>query len=292
MFKQKRSLFAAISLALLSLLSSAVTATAAGTKPAPDVPQNISQAVTQSYTAGEGVQIAMIVGLNPKQAGQVIPLTQAAISGMLGVTIAANDSTATLSPEAVTKQQVYVASTGRYSVLVSNQNGPIKTGDLITISALAGIGMKADASQSTILGRASTDFTGSGNVEGTVSLKDNTGKARSVSLSRITLSIGIAKNPAAGKATTYVPQVLASAAQAITGKEVSPAKLYIGFILLLGTTIVTGTVLYSGIRSGMIAVGRNPLTRSSIIKSLVQTVLAGLIIFIVGIVAVYLLLKL
>lgn len=291
MFKLKRSLPAATILALLTLLSSAVTVSAAPPK-STDTTQNISQSITQSYTAGDGVQLGMIVGLNPKQAGQVVPLTQEMMSGMLGVTIAANDSTATLSPEAVTKQLVYVASTGRYSVLVSNQNGPIKAGDLITISALSGIGMKADASQSTILGRAAKDFTGSNNVEGTVKLKDSTGAARSVSIGRVDLSIGIAKNPQAGKATTYVPRALASAAQAITGKEVSPAKLYIGFILLLGTTIVTGTVLYSGIRSGMIAVGRNPLTQKSIIKSLVQTVLAGLIIFIVGIIAVYLLLKL
>jgi len=51
-------------------------------------------------------------------------------------------------------------------------------------------------------------------------------------------------------------------------------------------------VMYSGIRSGMIAVGRNPLSKKSIIRSLIQTVIAGLIIFLAGVFAVYLLLKL
>jgi hypothetical protein len=51
-------------------------------------------------------------------------------------------------------------------------------------------------------------------------------------------------------------------------------------------------MLYSGIRSGMIAVGRNPLSKKSIMRSLIETVIAGLIVFAVGIFAVYLLLKL
>ena len=78
----------------------------------------------------------------------------------------------------------------------------------------------------------------------------------------------------------------------MTDKKVSAARIYLGLAVLALTTVITGNLVYSGVRSGMISVGRNPLSKKSIIKSLIQTVIAGLIIFIVGVLAVYLLLKL
>jgi hypothetical protein len=54
---------------------------------------------------------------------------------------------------------------------------------------------------------------------------------------------------------------------------------------------VAGIMLYSGARSSLISVGRNPLSRSVIIKALGQVVVLSLIVFISGMFAVYLLLK-
>jgi hypothetical protein len=55
---------------------------------------------------------------------------------------------------------------------------------------------------------------------------------------------------------------------------------------------VSGSLIYSGIRSGMIAIGRNPLSKKSIVRGIIQVVIVGLIIFLVGVFGVYLLLKL
>ncbi|HVX24230.1 MAG TPA: hypothetical protein VG992_02710, partial [Candidatus Saccharimonadales bacterium] len=68
--------------------------------------------------------------------------------------------------------------------------------------------------------------------------------------------------------------------------------IYLSLVVLLAITFIVANVMYSGIRSGMIAVGRNPLSKKSIIRSLIQTVIAGLTIFVAGVLAVYLLLKL
>ena len=269
-------------------------ATAKPTTPAAAAaaPVNITQAVTQSFNADPSVQLGMIVKLKDKDPSTVEPLTESTLTKLLGVVVAPNDSTVTITPAKATKQQVFVASSGQYVALVSNQNGAIKAGDFITASAIAGIGMKADEGQSVILGKAGGAFTGTANVIGKVALKNSLGKTTEVSLGRVMVVLDVSHNPLESKSTNYVPGFLARTAQSVTDKKVSAARIYLGLAVLALTTVITGNLVYSGVRSGMISVGRNPLSKKSIIKSLIQTVIAGLIIFIVGVLAVYLLLKL
>ncbi len=274
-----------------SVFISSATAISPATKPDTNN-VNITQAVTQSYNADSSVQLGMIVKLKSKDVATVEPITQSTMSAMLGVVVAPNDSTVTVSPLSSTKQQVYVASSGRFATLVSNQNGPIKIGDYITASALAGIGMRADEGQSFILGKATTAFSGTANVVGKVSVKDSAGKSTDVSIGQVIVSLDVSHNPLASKSTDFVPGFLAKVAATIANRPVSAARIYLGLVTLLVTVIITGNLLYSGVRNGMVSVGRNPLSKKSIIKSLIQTVVAGLIIFIVGVLAVYLLLKL
>lgn len=283
--KQTVSLGLALGLLLLTPLTVAAATTTSNN-------QNISQAVTQSYNGDASVQMGMIVKLKDNDAATVEPLSQSTIKNMLGVTVAANDAAVTLAPQNVKQQQVYVATYGRYKTLVSTQNGPIRTGDYITISSIAGVGMKAGADQAVILGKASGNFSGTSNVEGSVDVKDDKGHSAKVAIGRIPVSLEVAHNPLASKATDYVPSFLAKTAVTIAGKPVSAARIYLGAITLLVSAMVTGSILYSGVKSGMTAIGRNPLSRKSIIRSLIQTVTAGLIIFVVGVFAVYLLLKL
>lgn len=260
--------------------------------PAASAPVNITQAVTQSFNADPSVQLGMIVKLKDKDPSTVEPLDEKSLTKLLGVVVAPNDSTVTITPAKATKQQVFVASSGQYTTLVSNQNGAIKAGDFITASALAGIGMKADEGQSVILGKAAAAFTGTANVIGKVSLKNSLGKNTDVSLGRVAVVLDVSHNPLESKSTNYVPGFLAKTAQSVADKKVSAARIYLGLAVLALTTVITTNLVYSGVRSGMIAVGRNPLSKKSIIKSLIQTVIAGLIIFIVGVFAVYLMLKL
>jgi hypothetical protein len=254
--------------------------------------QDLSNAVTQSYNADTSVQLGMIVKLKDKASKTVTPVSTDEIANMLGVVIPSDDATIVLTPQTTTSQQVLVATSGRFSVLVSNQNGPIKTGDFITVSSVAGIGMKADENQLEVIGKAASDFSGNANVIGTVKLKDSLGRTNSVALGRVQLDMRITHNPLFQKSADYVPGFLAKAATAVANKPVSVARIYLGMALLFVSSIIAGDMLYSGIRSGMIAVGRNPLSKKSIMRSLVETVIAGLIVFAVGIFAVYLLLKL
>jgi hypothetical protein len=287
----------AVTLALIVLamtlpVSAATTNSKTTTSTNSDSSNSATSNVTQSYNSDPSVQVGMIVKLKDKDPSTVVPLDYANIKDMLGVVVPASNATIVLTPQNVKQQQVLVATGGHYYAIVSNQNGQIGVGDYITISAIAGVGMKAGETENEVLGKAAGSFAGNSNVIGTVTLKNSLGKDATVSLGRIPIDINIAHNPLYQKSADYVPSVLAKAAVAVANKPVTAARIYLCLAILFITSVVTGNMLYSGIRSGMNAIGRNPLSKKSIIKSLIETVVAGLIIFIVGVFAVYLLLKL
>lgn len=255
-------------------------------------PTDISSAVSQSYNADKSVQTGMIVQLKTKDSTTVVALDAKTPKAMLGIVIPSNSSPIVLSPTTPKDQQVLVATGGRQTVVVSNQNGPIKIGDYISISAIDGIGMKAGEQQEQVTGKAAGNFSGTSNVIGTVKVKDSLGKESAISLGRIPVDVNITHNPLFQKTVDYVPGFLAAIAVTVANKPVSVARIYLCTVILFITAILAGNMLYSGVRGGMIAVGRNPLSKKSIIKSLIQTVAAGLIVFVVGVFAVYLILKL
>src|SRR5882757_747888 len=123
---------------LLPLTASAATTS---NKSASSSSSDSTNQVTQGYGTTQALQNGMIVKLLDNDTTKVEPVTTDTIAKMQGVVVAANDAAFALGNNG-NNGQVFVATTGKYEVLVSNQNGPIKSGDYITISALAGIGMK------------------------------------------------------------------------------------------------------------------------------------------------------
>jgi hypothetical protein len=250
-----------------------------------------AQAVAQAYGVTGALQKGMIVMLDPKNASNVEALTNSRGNAMQGVVISPSDSTVTLSGDGSTNQ-VFVATAGKYQVLVSTQNGAIKAGDIISISALDGIGMKADANESVVLGKALEGFNGTNNVSGTTKLTTSNGTT-SVSLGLILVNIGISHNPIAPTGSdAQVPGFLRKLSTPLAGKPVSAPRIYLSLAVLLLTVIVAGSLLYGGVRSSLVAIGRNPLARTSVLRGLFQVTLIGLIVFLVGLLAVYLLLRL
>jgi len=78
----------------------------------------------------------------------------------------------------------------------------------------------------------------------------------------------------------------------VAERPVNPARLYLSAFLFITTIGVVGFMLYGGARSSMVAIGRNPLSKKVVMRGLLQVMLVSLIIFTVGMLGVYLLLKL
>jgi hypothetical protein len=290
MFKQIRtwrlgSLFVLFAL----LLVPALPARAADTN---QKAKNDSQSVTQSYGADGPLQKGMIVRLTKTDSTKVAALKANESKEMHGVVVAANDAAFTLTGDA-SKRQIFVATYGRYPVLVSDQNGQIKKGDLITISALDGVGMKAGGQQEVVLGKAVGTFDGHANVESTATLKDSTGNKKEVSIGRITVDIGISHNPLLSSGPAWgIAAYLQNISNGVAGKDVQPIRVYLSLILLIVTTAIAGFVLIGGVRSAVVSIGRNPLAKVAILRGLFQVILSSVIIFVLGLFGVYLLLRL
>ena len=246
-----------------------------------------AQAVTQGYAAEKTLQKGMIVGVTEKDATAVEPLTVDQVNRILGVVVNANDSPITISDE---KPQVFVATVGRYDVLVSDEEGTVNVTDYVTVSSLEGIGMKATFKQTAIIGRAVNGFDGKTGVISTTQLKDTGGGTRNVHIGKIQVDIAVSKNPLA-KSNATTPEFLGKLGQAIAGKSVSPTKIYLSVAIFLAGTFIAGFVLYSGIRTGMISIGRNPLGKKAILRGLLQVIFTSIIVFIIAVLGVYLLLK-
>jgi hypothetical protein len=243
-----------------------------------------AQTVTQGYGSDGILQRGMLVAIKQNDASRVEALTEKSLDRLKGVVVQPNDSPVTLSAEG---QKVFVATSGNYEVLVSDQNGPIKTGDYISISSLEGIGMKADDTQSVVLGRAVSEFDGNNGSIGSTDV----GGAK-VNFARIEVNVAINRNPLIKvPEQSKVPKFLARFGESVADKPVSATRMYLSLAIFLAAAFISGVLLYSGARNSLTSIGRNPLSKKAILRGLLQITALSLTIFILGIFAVYLLLK-
>ncbi|MCA9323960.1 hypothetical protein KC992_02565 [Candidatus Saccharibacteria bacterium] len=247
-----------------------------------------AQVITQGYGSDTTIQRATIVSLKLDDAKKVEPTSLDNDERMHGVVVSANDAPFTLSTE---DEKTFVATKGRFETFVSNENGTIQPGDYIAISRVAGIGMKAGDKEPYIVGKAVTGFDGEAGVLSTTEIDDN-GSAKKVSISRIQVDIGVAGNPLLKPSQANLPGFLQRAAETIANKSpINPVRIYISLFILITAAVVAGILLYSGVRSALISIGRNPLSKKSITRGLLQVIMTSIIILLLGIFGVYLLLR-
>lgn len=275
----QHSRLAGIATAAVTVMAMALTIVPAG-----------AQSVTQTYLADSHIQPGMIIQLDGADKGRVKPASSNNLSAIHGVVVQPNDAPLTLSATNV-ERQVYVATSGTYTILVSDESGPIKKDDYIALSSIDGVGMLANPLPNVIAGRAVTGFDGKSNVKSQATVKDSNGRDRVVKFGYVTANINVTRNPLVRDKAPVLPGFLKQAAEGVADKPVSPLRAYLSVIVLVMTTLIVIVVVATGIRSSLISLGRNPLARASISRNLVQIVLIAIMILIVGLTAVYLLLK-
>jgi hypothetical protein len=234
--------------------------------------------IVQGFKAKTSLQPGLIVSLS-KSATNTVDLTSGNDAAHIyGVVIDPSQAPVTVQQKG---QQVFVATGGNYPVLVSDQGGVVKAGDYITISSVSGVGAKA-SDQPLVLGRALQSFDGKSGVI------TNTSDGHFIG--RIMVSIIPGKNPLV-KDNAAIPAPLKRFGEAITGHTVSALRIWISLVFFVISAIIATSILVVGIRSSITAIGRNPLSKKSIMKGLLQVITVAIVIFIVGTFGVYLLLK-
>jgi hypothetical protein len=244
----------------------------------------------QGYAAPIPVDIGTIVTLN-KDTQSVAAAKQAQQQNMFGVAVDRNQLAFAVSNSAV-QNETYVAVSGTYNVLVSTQGGAIDSGDYVALSSIDGIGMKASTAEKTVFGRAAASFDGTALTLGTTELKDSTGATKKVTLGTIPVSINIQRNPNIKSTKVNVPNWLERLGVQIAEKQISPIRIYLSMGITAVSLITAIVMLYAGVRNAIVAIGRNPMTKRSVFRALLEVILTSILILVIGLFAVYLLLKL
>lgn len=245
-----------------------------------------AQTVLQGYGSDESLQRGMLVSLKDGDESKVVALTQENTEKFKGVVVEQNESPVTISSD---ERQNFVATVGPYDMLVSDETGAIKPGDYLAVSSTPGIATKAKDYHTYVVGVAVTEFNGTGDVLSTAKTEDG----QETHIGRVLADVAFAKNPYSSDPNkNKVPEVLKRIGESIADKPVTNFRLYLAITIFVGTAIISGTMLFSGIRSAVISIGRNPLSKASIYRGLFQVILFGLIIFLTGVFGVYLVLKL
>lgn len=246
----------------------------------------------QSYSAASKLDNGTIVQLESGNDKRVKVAVQAELQNMFGVVVDRNQLPLTVTNGEV-ENETFVAVSGTYNVLVSTQGGAITVGDYVTLSAVNGVAMKAGDEESTVFGRAVGSFDGKGVVLGSTSIKDTSGNTiDTVNLGSIPVTINIQRNPNIKSTEVNVPEFLRRIGQAVAEKEVSPIRIYLSLGITGISIIAAIVILYAGIRNSVISIGRNPMSRKSIFRALLEVILTTVLILIIGLFAVYLLLRL
>lgn len=245
----------------------------------------------QAYAADKPLQNGTIVVLTGKDANRVKIASIANVQNMFGVVVDRNLLPLAITNEAI-QNETFVAVSGTYNVLVSNQEGIIAAGDYLTLSSIDGVAMQASTDEVTVFGRANASFDGKTSTLGSSTLKDSSGNEKTVTIGLIPVTIDIKNNPNHKSTDTNVPEFLKRVGQAIAEKPVSEVRLYIGVGIATVSLITAIAVLYAGVRNSIISIGRNPMSKKSIFRALIEVILTSALILIIGLFAVYLLLKL
>jgi hypothetical protein len=253
---------------------------------APAVCVAAAGAISQSYTTSAGANIAQgtLLSLTSSGSGVVEPAQAGSNTSHL-VGVAAQSPLVELSAPGEDSVQAVVG--GSTMALVSNINGTVVIGDRVTVSPLDGVGMKATQS-ATIVGTAQANLSSVKTVLKTILDKD--GKSLTIKVGLVPISVNVTYYSAtlttSGSITSLVPPILQTAADALTGRQVSPARVLLATLALILGFVITIAVLTSSIRSEIISLGRNPLARNTLLRALVDVLIAAFGVLLVSLVAV------
>lgn len=242
-------------------------------------------AISQSYdTNSTNISPGALISLAASNSIVVEPAdSNTNADNLIGV--AANKPLLELSGDG--KGGVQVVVSGTTGALVSDLNGTVKVGDRIAPSPIAGIGMKA-VDSSEIVGTAQANLKDVPTVQKTVT--GTNGKAVSITVGMVPVGVSVAYYSAVGSSgntTSFVPSLLQSAANAITGRQVSPLRVLFGAAALVVGFVSVTVMLYASIRNGAISLGRNPLAEIALRRGLIDVIVAGVGVLVMTVLLVY-----
>jgi hypothetical protein len=222
----------------------------------------VSANLSRSYTASGPIPNGSLVSLSGQVSDRVEPANSDNGSRLLGVVLQSNDSLLAVDPAA---NKTQVATSGTADVLVSSLGGSIKVGDEIGVSPFSGIGMKASPG-SRVIGLAQSEFKQGSQGAADQTVTDKDGKKARISVGYTRVSIAIATDGTLSAEARL--NGLQRFAQGLTGHTVSSARVLISLLIAIIALLVLVTLTYAAIYGSIISIGRNPLAKYAVFRTL------------------------
>jgi hypothetical protein len=242
-----------------------------------------ASSIAQGFeTTDSNVVAGALVSLKDNSPNTVELSTSSNVEALLGV--AGEKSLIELTNGTGTVQ---IVTNGTTPTLVSDINGNITTGDKITASPIAGVGMKATTS-TLIVGTAQATLDTS--KAETRTITDKEGKKQEVHIGAIALQVDKVFYQAPNDQNTFLPPAFQDFANSLAGRQVSPVRVLLAGTLVILLFVVVTILLYSSVRSSIISIGRNPLSENAVHKSLLEVGLTVVGILVFTVIIIYLIL--
>ncbi len=179
-------------------------------------------------------------------------------------------------------QTVYVQTTGEVDAFVSDLNGGVGKGDLLALSPLRGVLMKADSTTSAIVAIALEGTDGKSSETKSI---DESGTKRDVAVTGIKVNLDY-KAPS-NQRLLETDSSLERLGYALTGRDVGEIRVLSAVIIFLIVLVAEGGIIYGAVSSAITALGRNPMARKIILGEMIRVIAIALIVLILGVLAIY-----
>jgi hypothetical protein len=240
-----------------------------------------AQAISRGYATDDtGLKPGMVVRLSPASTAEKPKVERASLDDLnqvIGVATTIEGSVVTIASK---NGQVYVETSGEVDAYVSDLNGTIQKGDVLTVSPLKGILAKANEGSPILFGIALEDAEGKQTESYTVASNEGS-KQVAVTKIRINLDRKAANN--AVRADSSLERL----GRSVTGKDVGEIRVVIALIIFFMVLVAEGGILYGAVSSAITALGRNPLAKGIIKRELIRVMFIALLVLLIGLAAVY-----
>lgn len=223
------------------------------------------------YPTKEGIREAMLVSLtaNPEFVEPASLDNAERLVGLVG---------AGVPEDLIDPDKIVIQTDGTVNALVSTINGDIAVGDAIGVSPLEGVGSK-NSGEGWAVGIAQAGFNGLSENAVKTKVNDSSGQEREVFVGTVPVFIKIVNNSdnssaaseSAAQTDAVMPEVIQKIADSLAGKRVSTRALLLSFVLFLVGVVASVIIVNSAIRSGFMAVSRQPLSRKAIIREEIRS---------------------
>jgi hypothetical protein len=239
--------------------------------------------ISKSYNSLEAIPGGSLVSLKFNSKNEVVLANTNSSNKLIGVAVESDKSLIAVNKNS---GNTMVSISGQANTFVSTINGDIIAGDLIAESLISGVGAKA-VSGDKVVGVAQKDFKFEDQQKTSIKNIQLGDKELTVAVGSIPILIALSTTNTQKKLSP-----IEEFAINIAGKPVSILRLVLSAVIGLMVVVALGVMVFSSIKSSITAVSRNPLAKISIFESLAQVMVMVVLVCIVGLVSIYLVIRL